>query len=307
MTIGDTMLKTLLDLFYVCFLCLKSFVLCLTPKKWRHKSIVGQNVLITGAGTGLGRALAIRFAKYGTNIALLDLDERSVKLTEKLLLKHFKGFYKSYVCDVADRQMVNKTMEEVNKDMGFVSVLVNNAGVLYGKPILEMTDDNIINTLNVNTLSNFWTIRAVLPEMLSANKGQIVTISSLCAKIPFVQMTAYCASKNAVLGLNECLRYELLMRPDNKIVTTTVLPTFFRTDFIRGATPTQMIRFEDPERVADRIMDAVLTDEELVVFPAYLNILVVIQAMIPVQAMNLIYKMIGGFEVMKEFRGRSVH
>lgn len=255
----------------------------------------------------MGRALAIRLAKCGANIALLDVDERSAKLTEKLLNKQFKGLYKSYVCDVTDRQSVYKTVREINNDLGFVSILVNNAGVLYGKSLLELTDDDILNTLNVNTLSHFWTIRALLPPMLSANSGHIVTIGSISAKIPFVQMTDYSASKHAVVGLSESLRYELMSRPDNKIVTTVALPTFFRTDLIRGATPSQLIKFQDLGRVAERIVDAILMDEEMVIIPGYLKIVIAIQAMIPIRAMNLMYKMIGGFEVMREFRGRSIH
>ncbi|CAG2184050.1 unnamed protein product, partial [Oppiella nova] len=124
-----------------------------------------------------------------------------------------------------------------------------------------------MNTFNVNAISNFWTIRAFLPNMLIKNKGHIVTVASIAGKTGFVQMTDYCASKHAVIGLNESLNYELLKHDNNQIKTTIVLPTFFNTTLINGVTPSSVIKIFDADRVADLTIDAILTDQPMIIIP----------------------------------------
>ncbi len=286
------------------YYCLEAFVLVFVPKKLRYKSMFNETVLITGGGCGLGRALALRFAKLGANVVIWDIDESALKQTVKSVKKQFDILIKAYICDITDSQLVYETAEKVRQEVGNVTILINNAGILYGKSLLELSDEQIMNTLKVNTISNFWTLKAFLPNMLTENKGHIVTIASICGRTGFERMTDYCASKHAVLGFAESLGIELSRRESNQIKTTVVCPTFFSTDLITGVKPAGAIAVLEKNTVADRIIDGILTDEEVIIIPKYFNILFFIKSIIPVKAYNKLYELLGGYQVMKNFSGK---
>ncbi|XP_054166028.1 epidermal retinol dehydrogenase 2-like [Oppia nitens] len=300
------MLTLILTLILVLlFVCFRYDIIKYIPKSLRYKSIIGENVVITGAGGGLGRLLALQFAKYGANLALIDINSSDLRDTKQLIEKQYKVNIKDYVCDLADRQVVYKTSDKINEDFGFISILVNNAGVLYGKTFLELNDQNIINTFNVNAISNFWTIKSFLPNMLTKNRGHIVNIVSISGLSGVVKQSDYCSSKFAVIGLTESLRYELLKRDNNQIKTTIVCPTFFDTPLVSGVRPTNQITILDPNCVAEQAMDAVLSNKEMIVVPNHLNLIFILKALLPISVFDVIFRFIGGYDVMQHFKGRK--
>lgn len=124
------------------------------PKSMRKKNIRGQRVLITGAGSGLGRELAIEFSKHAACLILVDINRQSLLQTEKLLDRCSPVFI--YVCDVTDYKKVYEMAEKVKKDAGDVDILVNNAGVVNGKYLLDLPEEKIVKTMEVNALAHFW-------------------------------------------------------------------------------------------------------------------------------------------------------
>ncbi|KAG8180315.1 hypothetical protein JTE90_028864 [Oedothorax gibbosus] len=120
------------------------------------KDISDQTVLITGAGSGLGRQTAIEFSKFCSKLVLLDLNVPSLLDTKELLDGRTEVFL--YKCDVSNREMVYEVAERVKKEAGKVDILVNNAGIVNGQKFLDIPDEILSKTMEVNMLSHFWTI-----------------------------------------------------------------------------------------------------------------------------------------------------
>lgn len=140
---------------------IKAIFLFFIPKCLRFKDVSNDIVLITGGASGLGRLMAIRFAKLGAKVVIWDLNlaglEETAKMIEELRSKRENvGKCHYYQVDISNRFGVYAAAERVKQEIGTVSILVNNAGVVTGKRFLECTDEQIIKTFDVNTLAHFW-------------------------------------------------------------------------------------------------------------------------------------------------------
>ncbi|XP_064480550.1 short-chain dehydrogenase/reductase family 16C member 6-like isoform X1 [Ornithodoros turicata] len=289
----------------VFYYILEAFVLKLVPRKYLYrKSIVGETVLVTGAGSGLGRLLAVRFAKRGARLVLWDIDRSGNEETARMI-KATGGEAWPFHCNVADRTAVYDTAKEVKERVGRVDIIVNNAGVVTGKKILDIPDEMILKTFEVNTLAHFWVIKAFLPDMLAVNHGHIVSISSLAGLGGVCRLTDYCASKFAAVGLQESLAMELATEGYTGIKSTTICPFFINTGMFAGANP-GMFGFLDPQEVADNTIDAVLANYEILILPKAFYTLVALKTMLPVNSVLALSRALGGFTVMDKFIGRGV-
>lgn len=152
----------ILGIFHVLALVLKSFVLFFIPNSLRYKDIKGTDVvLITGAGSGLGRQFAIKFAELGCKkLVLWDINESGLQETKSLVESPKYGSRAwIYVVDVTRRHDVYSYATRVKQELGscsYVTYLINNAGVVAGNNLLELKDESIIKTFEVNTISHFW-------------------------------------------------------------------------------------------------------------------------------------------------------
>merc|ERR1719397_980965 len=141
-----------------------------------------------------------------------------------------RGFH-TYLIDVSNRAAVLDGKMKVKQDLGAVDILINNAGIVVGESLLNLTEEDIRKTIEVNVLSHFWTCQAFLPDMIGRNLGHIVTISSLSAFDGVRGLTDYCASKFANRGFAESLRREL---DGTNIKTTIVQPYAVDTGMFNG-------------------------------------------------------------------------
>lgn len=140
-------------------------------------SLKGKTVLITGAGSGVGRLTALRFAEQGASIVLWDLNEQGMKETKAMIMKSSPKIRCTYaVVDVSSPTVVYESARNANRwaSPSYVSVLVNNAGIVSGKALLETEDSKIRKTFEVNVMAHFWTTKAFLPKMISEGFGHIV-------------------------------------------------------------------------------------------------------------------------------------
>ncbi|XP_013791881.1 epidermal retinol dehydrogenase 2-like [Limulus polyphemus] len=258
-------LKVLTTIGLILYYWLEAIFLTFVPKRLRYKDISKETVLITGGGSGIGRLLALRFAKLGTRVVLWDINREGCEETERQV-RELGGQAYVYDCDVSDCNSINKRAAQVKQEVGSITILVNNAGIVTGKRFLDCSEKEIVKTFEVNALSHFWMCKAFIPDMIAKNHGHLVSIASLAGLGGVVGLTDYCASKFAAVGFDETLRLEIKAEGYDGIKSTVVCPFFTNTGMFAGATP-GIFGFLKPEFVADEIMSAVLTNQEMLIIP----------------------------------------
>ena len=197
------------------------------------KELRGRVAAITGAGSGIGRALAEQLAQCGTHLALSDIDE--VGLAETVAHCEGRGVkVTSQRVDVADRAAVESWAEQVVADHGTVNLVFNNAGVALGATIEGESYADFEWLMSIN----FWGVvhgtKAFLPHLKQAGEGHIVNLSSVFGLISVPAQSAYNASKFAVRGFTDALRMELEIE-DCGVSCTTVHPGGIKTNIARNA------------------------------------------------------------------------
>jgi butyryl-CoA dehydrogenase len=193
----------------------------------------GRVAAITGAGSGIGRALAVELAGRGTHLALCDIDE--VGLTDTVARCEGQGVkVTAQRVDVADRASVEAWADQVVADHGAVHLVVNNAGVALGATIESMSYDDFEWLMDIN----FWGVvhgtKAFLPKLIDAGEGHIVNVSSVFGLLSIPSQSAYNAAKFGVRGFTDALRIELDVAR-NGVSCTTVHPGGIKTNIVRNA------------------------------------------------------------------------
>jgi 2-hydroxycyclohexanecarboxyl-CoA dehydrogenase len=167
----------------------------------------GSLVVITGAGSGIGAATAIRYAQDGSTVVAVDIDETSAKeIAEQC--RRWSPRSSSHQCDVADAYAVQTLADAVADQHGAIDILVNNAGVGVGGPFLDTTADDWEWLRSINIDGVLHGFRSFGQAMVRRRHGQIVNIASGAAYMPNHRMATYCASKAAVVMFSRCMRAE---------------------------------------------------------------------------------------------------
>lgn len=187
------------------------------------KDVSGEVVFITGAGHGIGRELALKYAEQGSEVVCCDMNEETNKETVALANKLKKGRAFAYVCDVTDREAVLEMANKIRTDVGHVSVVINNAGIMPCHPLDRTTHHEIRKMFEVNTLAHFWIFEAFLPAMKEKNRGHLISISSIAGMIGSSNVVPYSATKFAVRGMMEAL-YEELREEKSNVRTGFISP-----------------------------------------------------------------------------------
>lgn len=193
------------------------------------ESLKGKNALITGAGRGIGRALAIALAQEGVNVGLIARTEADLQNVAEEL-KTFNVHVAVATADVASIDSVNTAVAKVKTDLGAIDILINNAGISSFGSFMELEPARWEEIVKVNLFGAYYVTRAVLPEMIDRKTGDIVNISSTAGQRGAAVTSAYSASKFALIGLSESLMQEV--RKHN-IRVTTLTPSTVATDMAK--------------------------------------------------------------------------
>lgn len=260
------------------------------------KDISEDIVLITGAGHGMGREMAVRFARLGAKVICVDINPKGNEETVNLIREN-KGKAFKYECDVTNRPAVFLLAEKVKNEVGEVTILVNNAGIMPCKPILKHSELDIRSMMDINVHGNLWMIQAFLPSMLENNHGHVVAMSSMAGKMGLRNIVPYCGSKYAVRGIMEALAAELHEDPRNTsgIKLTTVCPYIVNT----GLCHNPRIRFPslmkvvEPGEAADQIVDAVRRNYHEITVPSDLYYTNKIYNLLPISAARMMTDFMG--------------
>jgi all-trans-retinol dehydrogenase (NAD+) len=233
------------------------------------KDVTNKLILVTGGVSGIGRLMAFDFARRGGRVAVWDLDAAALEIMETEAAG--EGLFVSgMVCDVSDRAAVARQAKALVQKLGPVDILINNAGIVSGKKLLEIQEEKIIQTINVNVLSLFWTTRAFLPAMMERNSGHIVTIASAAGLIGVKGLSDYSAGKFAAVGFDESLRMEL-RHTKSAIATTVVCPYFIDTGMFNGVKTRfpLLLPILSGESAARRIVKAILKNKKRLIMPRF--------------------------------------
>ncbi|XP_043461592.1 short-chain dehydrogenase/reductase family 16C member 6-like isoform X2 [Leptopilina heterotoma] len=191
------------------------------------KNLLGETVLISGAGHGIGRELALQLAALGCIVVCWDNDVEANKLTLSKILTNGGEAY-AFVVDISKRLEVRETLRIMRKSgISDVSILINNAEISLHGPFLEHYSDDIEKIFNINVLSNFWTIQSCLPNMLQSGKGHIVSLCNMFGLYDASNNVPYCSSKYAVKGLMESLKEEIKMDSRKPQIHFTVIYPYY--------------------------------------------------------------------------------
>jgi 3-oxoacyl-[acyl-carrier protein] reductase len=205
-----------------------------------------KNALITGAGKGIGKAIAIALAKEGVNVILLartqsDLDEVAQEI------KTYGVQVQTVIADVSDIDSVNTAVEKALSQFKTIDILINNAGIAAFGKFLELEPKAWENIIQVNLMGTYYVTRAVLPNMIERQTGDIINISSTAGLNGNALTSAYSASKFAVLGLTDSLMQEV--RKHN-IRVTALTPSTVATNMAKelkltDGNPDKVMQAED--------------------------------------------------------------
>ncbi|KAJ3641701.1 hypothetical protein Zmor_028183 [Zophobas morio] len=271
----------------ICLLWIK-FVFALGKAAYRKvvpvqlKPVKGEIVLVTGAGHGIGKELAFLYASEGATVVAWDVNTKTNQETvSEINQRGYKAY--AYHCDVTKREQVFEVAKKVRQEVGRVTILVNNAGIMPAKTLLDHTQEEIERIFALNVLAHHWTIQAFLPDMKKNNHGHIVAISSIAGLMGSEYVVPYCSTKFAVVALMEALQQELRLEKVYNVGFTTVCP--YVTD--TGLCKKPKIKFSsvmamlNPADVAKAVMKAQRTNEVLVTVPKYLLYLVTFTRLFP--------------------------
>lgn len=190
-------------------------------------SLNGKTALVTGASRGIGRAIALRLAEDGANVAVIyagSADKAEAVVNEITALGVNA---KAYRCNVADSAAVNETVKAVTNDLGKIDILVNNAGITRDGLMLRMKDEDFDAVLDTNLKGAFNMIRACYSGFIRKKSGRIINISSISGIMGNAGQANYSASKAGVIGLTKSVARELASRG---ITCNAVAPGFIQTD-----------------------------------------------------------------------------
>lgn len=270
----------------------------------RQMSLRAQTVLVTGAGSGLGRLLALGAARrLAAHVVVWDIAEDAARAVVDEI--HALGVDASYdLVDLASNDSVDAAGKAVRQRIGGIDFLMNNAGVVTGKAFLEQDHDDVERTFQVNALALYRVTRQFLPNMLRNDFGSVTVIASAASLTGVARQTDYAASKWAAHGFLESLRAEMRHQGHN-IHTLSVHPFYVATGMFAGATsPNVLLPILAPKTVVEKIFRSIESGKKQLILPApaatanWLKIL-------PVPLADQVRDLLGINSTMDHFVGRD--
>lgn len=258
--------------------------------------VANKVVVVTGAGSGMGRELTLELVRRGASVAAIDMRKDTLAETKKLAAA-LGGKVETFVVDITDALKVAKLPADITKKLGAVDALINNAGII--QPFVKVNElklEDAARVMNVNFTGPLMLVKAFLPGLLARNEAHILNVSSMGAYAPVPGQSVYGASKAALKLLTEGLRSELM---DTKVGVTIVFPGAIATNIAQNsgmAIPANASAAESQFKqtaadvAAKAMVDAIEANKPRITIGSDATLMDRLSRLNPVMAANLIYK-----------------
>ena len=275
------------------------------PVRGRERlDLRGGTAVITGAAGGMGALHAARALDEGASVVLLDRDGAALEATAAALAAPDRT--STHVVDVADRAALEAVAGAVLAAHGAPALVVNNAGVVRAGNSWEVDPAAVEATLAVNLAAPIHLNRALLPAMVAdaSRRRAVLDVSSASATVPVPRMSAYAASKWALLGYGESLRLELVQAGHHHVGVTTFCPSYVSTGMFAGARGPLMTPIMTPQRAVAAAWRGLLSNTPVVLAPASVVIGPLLRGTLPTRAFDVVARRLGVYSSMDAFTGR---
>ena len=255
------------------------------------RSLNGQVVAITGGARGIGRATAAALIAQGARVGIGDIDAPLAERTASELGSRTIGL----ALDVTDRASFAGFLDEVERELGPLDVLINNAGIMPIGPFLDETDACAERLVDINIHGVILGSKLAIERFKPRGRGHIVQLASIAGKGGFPGVATYCATKHAVVGLTEALRAELR---GTGIELHQVLPIGVNTELYSGVSAARGLKTPEPEDVANTIVELLQTGKFQLYVPRVVGALVRLQNLLPRPAVDAITRLTRADQLM---------
>lgn len=195
------------------------------------RSLNGKVAVITGAGSGMGRSMALRLAEDDARIAIWDINGEGAEETAQMV-RDAGGTAIAITADCADRKQIDAAAEQTRKELGPILILINNAGIAPFDNFLEIDEELLDRVIDINFKGPFYITQVCVPDMIEAKWGRIINITSSSVQSGSALQTHYTSSKGALLGFTKCLAMAL---GEHGITANMIPPGSIDTPMLRGA------------------------------------------------------------------------
>jgi NADP-dependent 3-hydroxy acid dehydrogenase YdfG len=258
-----------------------------------RRSLDGKVVAITGGARGIGKATAIALTRRGCRIAIGDLD---LELAEKTA-QSLGGGAVALKLDVTERESFSEFLDETERQLGPLDVLINNAGIMPLGRFADEDDATARRMIDINLHGVIFGTKLALARMEPRNSGHIVNIASQAGKGGFPGGATYCATKHAVVGLSEAVRAEL---DGSDIGVSVVMPAVVNTELAAGLKEARGVKNVEPEEVADAIVEALETTRFEVWVPRSTQYIAKVMSVVPRRGREAIARFLKADKVLAE-------
>lgn len=276
--------------------------------------IEGSHALITGGARGIGAATARRLVEKGASVTIIDVDAEELARREdelRRLAAPRGAFVASRVCDITDGDATTEAVRAIQREHGPVTILVNNAGILFPGDFLDQPMFKWEKLVEVNLTALIRLTHLLLPAMLAQDRGVVVNLSSAGGAVGVAGLSVYAATKWAVWGFSESLRHEVWNGDNRGVHIASVHPNFLKSGLFEGARLPRLgglivPRVKDHDVVARAIVeDAIARRKNVVMRPKSVRLAPFLRGVLPDTLFQRLTRSLGVAQSMEGWRGRA--
>lgn len=272
------------------------------------QSVAGKTILITGAAMGMGRLYAERAVAEGAKaVVLWDVNETALNETCTALRVRSPAVH-PYLVDVSSVDRIREAAARVRAEVGDIDILINNAGIIRGKPFWEHDPvKDIWMTMSINSLALMYIAREFLPAMIAGKRdSRVLNIASAAGLLSNPNMSVYCGSKWAAVGWSDSVRLELDERGHHHVKVTTVCPSYISTGMFEGVKAPLLTPILTPEVVVERAWAAMKAGKPFLTMPWMVRVSMAFKGLLPTRLFDFVAgRLFGVYHSMDQFKGRQ--